>query len=137
MTAGEGVGQLARQRWDQACSRADLALREARTAASAAGVDWLVRWFTTEISQLATLQAAVDGKRRKPGTGSSGLIYDFPPDLQLPEYEPSLAALAEVQRLFDRDLDISSGWNWADGFPPDWPASAKDRLRAVITWHST
>ena len=100
-------------------------------------MDWLVRWFTLEIGQLATLQAAVDGKRRKPGTGSSGLFYDVPPDLQLPEYEPSLAALEEVQRLFDHDLDIRSGWNWADGFPPDWPASAEDRLRAVVTWHPT
>ena len=104
MTAGAGVGQLARQRWDQAYSRADLALRQARTAASAAGVDWLVRWFTIEISQLATLQAAVDGKRRKPGTGSSGLIYDVPPDLQL--LPAGLARLSERSPQSGDDLAL-------------------------------
>ncbi|MGB8649749.1 MAG: hypothetical protein WCD35_03705 [Mycobacteriales bacterium] len=131
-------GAQARRRWDEACARADSGLRAGRSAAQAAGrsEEWLVRWFTTELGQLAALRTGVNGKRRRPGGHASGLLHDFPPDLQLPSYRESLAALEEVQRLYDHGIDVE-GWDWAEGFPPGWTASPKDRLKAVLPWHVT
>lgn len=131
-----GSAPQARQRWDQACSTADAALRTARDRAKEAGVDWLVRWFTLTIGQLASLQAAVDGKRRIPGQGASGLLHDVPVDLQDAAYRSVMTALEEVERLDDHGLDLQ-GWDWSRGFPPDWPVSVKDRLKAVVPWHDS
>ena len=136
MTSAATDGRVARQRWDQACAAADDALRTSRAAAQEAGQDWLVRWFTTEVGQLATLQARVAGKRRRPGDGASGLLHDVPVDLQEPAYRPSVTALERVQELYSDGLCLPD-WDWSQGFPSDWPSSAKDRLKALPPWHST
>ena len=136
MGKSDSPGGAARQRWDAACSLADKLLREGRTLAKADGQEWLASWFTTEIGQLAILQFGVDGKRRIPGRISTGLFYDLPVQLQFMPYQSCMAALDEVQRLYDEGMDVPD-WDWAGGFPPGWPASPKDRLKAFISWHDT
>ena len=124
----------ARQRWDVACDVAQAALREARTAAQSSGQEWLASWASTEIGQLVSLQAGVDGKLRRPGRGAPGLLHDFPVDATLPPYRPAFDALSEVLRLWQHGLDLD-GWDWSRGFPRGWPVSVRDRVKAVVPWH--
>lgn len=97
-------------------------------------MDWLARWFTTEIDTLAVLKAVVDGRRRRPGDGATGLFHDLPPDVQAEAHRTSISALEEVYRLFHHGLD-AEGWDWSRGYPPGWPTSLKDRIRARVVWH--
>jgi hypothetical protein len=127
---------LLRRRWDDACDRADREVRRARESATAAGETWMVEWLTIELDQLASLQATVNGRGRRPGTGGSDLFYDFPPDLQAPPYAAAMQALETVNGMFYNGLDAQA-WDWSGGFPPNWPMSFKDRLRAYAAWHRT
>ncbi len=134
MTAVDGAAL--RRRWDEACASADAAVRQARTAAQQRGEDWLVRWFTNEISQLATLQAMVNGKRLRPGAVASGLFHDFPPDLSEHPYQAALIALEKVEHLFGSGLGAPE-WDWSAGFPAGWPTSVRDRVRSYLPLHRT
>ena len=91
----------------------------------------MVRWLTGVIGQLAVIRAAVNGKRYIPGSVGSGLIHDVPPNVQEPLYSAAFDALAEVDRLYYGGLG-ADGWDWARGFPPGWPASIRDRIRAYL-----
>ena len=121
-------GAAVRRTWDAACALAQSALRDARDAAEES---WITRWLTVEIGQLTVLQAMVDGKRLQPGSTASGLFYDVPPDLQADAYAEAMAAVSEVDRLYRSGLDAGR-WDWTRGFPPGWPASLKDRIRAYL-----
>lgn len=82
---------------------------------------------------LESLRRSVDARRSLPGTRAPALLApDIPADLGRPPHTDALEALGRVQRLFDERLH-GPGWQWTrDGFPPDWPGSAADRLRAGL-----
>ncbi len=122
-------GAQLRRTWDEACDRADAAVRSARDAARRDGDTWVERWLTTELGQLATLQAMVDGRRLRPGDAASGLLHDVPPDLQRPAYAPAVTALERVAELYGGGL----GHDFRRGWPQGWPTSLGDRLRARVT----
>ncbi len=126
-------GAELRRRWDSACDTADSRLRTARDAATG-DAQWLARWLTGCIDQLAVIRSQVDGKRRIPGSVASGLLRDVPPDVQEEPYASAVAALEEVDRLFVSGLD-ATGWDWSNGYPPGWPVSLKDRLRSFVPVH--
>jgi hypothetical protein len=121
-----------RRRWDAACDVAQRQLRATREEARSRGErDYLIRWLTQSIAQLNVIRCGVDGKRYVPGSVASGLFHDVPADIQEPLYADAVVALEEVDRLFHSGLD-AMGWDWSEGFPPGWPASLVDRLRAYL-----
>ena len=96
---------------------------------------WLVSWCNSELTAVATTQAAVDGKRWRPGTRPSDLMREFPSSFDAPEFRDLRDALEELDRLFRSGLDAD--WDWSSGFPPGWPTSVKDRVRSFVSWRDS
>jgi hypothetical protein len=128
-------GAALRGSWDAACERADAELRRARVRPEMLDDPWLYRWCNSELGAVAAVQAAVDGKRWRPGTRPSGLMREFPVSFDAPAFRPLRDALEEVDRLFRNGLD--SEWDWSRGFPRGWRAWPWDRLRAYFPWYDT
>ena len=73
------------------------------------------------------LQSAVDARRRPPGSSTaSGLVHGLPQDLVDPPYRTAGDALLELSRFYEDGMDVD--WDWSRGFPPDWPATWRERL---------
>ena len=120
-----------RRSWDQACDRALVVLRRDRDQARARGDDWVAKYLANAVGQVQLIRAMVDGRRIRPGLAASGFVRDAPPDLGAPPYEESGRALSELSRMWESGLG-AAGWDWRAGFPPGWPTSLGDRVRAWL-----
>lgn len=134
---GPASGRALRDRWDTACADALAIVDAAIAQAGARGDEGVRRHLRTGRTALESLRRSVDARRSLPGTRAPGLLApDIPADLGRPPYADALDALGRVQRLFEEGLH-EPGWQWSrDGFPPDWPSSAADRLRAGLVFRA-
>ena len=113
--------------WDAVCDGTVEELCGARQAAQAAGRTSLAQTLGRSIQDVRFLQSAVDARRRPPGSRfASGLVHDLPQDLVDPPYRRAGDALLELSRFYQNGMDVD--WEWSRGFPPDWPATWRERL---------
>jgi hypothetical protein len=123
-------GPALRAGWDATCDRA-LALLD---AACATTPGHLLTFLKQQRSSVRSIKADVDGRRRIPSpTLGIGILRDIPPQLDQPQYVEMMDALQAVRDLWNAQLG-AAGWDWSKGYPPDWPSSFRDRLRAGLVY---
>jgi hypothetical protein len=121
--------RVLRERWDTACLEGADVLRRYIVLAEERDDGYLERYLTVALEHLLVLRVSVDGRRVRPGQVAPGLIHDAPDDLWYEPYTEAGETLSTLTDLFAGGLG-ASGWDWSQGFPPDWPTSLGDRLRA-------
>jgi hypothetical protein len=122
-------GRVLREQWDTACLEGADVLRRYIGLARERDKEHLERYLTVALGKLLTLRVSVDGRRVRPGQVAPGLIYDAPEDLWHEPYTEAGETLSALTDLFANGLG-ATGWDWSKGFPPGWPTSIGDRLRA-------
>jgi hypothetical protein len=123
-------GRALRARWDAASDHGAAVLGRQRALAEERG-DRHVAWYLgTALAHLVQLRNSVDARRSRPGSKAPGLMHDAPEDLWHEPYTESGRTLEELTALWQDGLG-ASGWDWSKGFPPGWPTSLRDRLRAL------
>lgn len=130
MSAGAVDGRQLRQQWDATCHRVAAVVAAAAEHARQAGVPHVETYLRAQVAAIRGLRALADGRRAIPGSVGSGLLHDIPPELAEPPYGEAKAELDRLREIWDHGL--GSDWDWAHGFPPGWPTSMADRLRAGI-----
>ena len=84
---------------------------------------------------MRSLQSAADGRRYLPRQIASGILHDIPPDMAEPRYAEAMAALSRVNQLWNGGLGAPD-WDWSRGYPPGWPTSVMDRVKAGIFYRA-
>lgn len=129
-TAGAVDGRALRAGWDAACEEGANVLLRYRDLARERDEPWVAKYLTTAVSQLEFLRRTVDARFNRPGTHAPGLIVDAPIQLWHDPYKEAGATLAALTDLYAENGLGAPDWDWSRGYPPGWPTSLRDRLRA-------
>lgn len=122
-------GREIRARWDAACNEGRIVLLQYRDLARERGDVWPAKYLTRCVTQLEVLRRVVDGRRYRPGTIAPGLVHDAPDQLWYEPYREAGATLDSLTQLYASGLGAPD-WDWSRGYPPGWPTSLLDRIRA-------
>jgi len=125
-------GSRLRADWDEVCNEAIATVRAAVKQAEADDQpDFVVSYLRRQASSVQEMRAAADGRRRIPGEVGFGILRDIPPELAEPRYADAVEALSRAHELWRNRLGAPE-WDWSRGYPPDWPMSFGDRVKAGL-----